>query len=294
MNSLGDKIRLKRLEKSLSQEELAFGICTQGSISNLENNARMPSLSILLQVGQRLNMDLTELMNYIIDIETPSNRLFTQLQILRSQFKNEEAYDFVRNQIIVSNLKTDYELKRYYYYYAITDLTWTKNFSDIHYNFHLALDIKLEKTLDFLDILITNGIGLAYYMESEKVKALTYFERSLEQLDDFFLTTHSSSNMDTIEICKIYYTTAKFYSDIKEYQKALDLCLSGINLQQERHLNYDLDRLYYEKAFNLFKIGNHAEAKINYSYAHTLAAINQNDILLTVIEQDRTDFQLKN
>lgn len=58
-------------------------------------------------------------------------------------------------------------------------------------------------------------------MQNENDKALTYFDRSLEQLDELFTLIDTINNSP--EIAKIYYNPAKFYSEIGEYNKAVNI-----------------------------------------------------------------------
>lgn len=50
-----------RKEKGYSQKELAQGICTQATLSRLENNGQIPTLKILIQLCNRLELPLGEL-----------------------------------------------------------------------------------------------------------------------------------------------------------------------------------------------------------------------------------------
>lgn len=287
---LGDKIKKIRLEHGLTQAELADGICTQASISNLENNTSTPSLMILLEIGNRLNIELNELSEYAVEQANPIYTVFKQVQDLRSQFKLKEACDLLNKEIDVKELKTNQEKKQYHYYLGITSLLGYNKISDATYNFNLGLQLEVEPQLEFLDILITNGIGLAYFMNLEENKALTYFEKSLTGLDEFVKRTVSLD--ESIEITKLYYTSANFHSKIKEYNKAIDLCTLGIKVQQKYHINYDLERLYYEKAFNLAQLGKLTEARENYSFAESLAKMVGNDLVVEVIQKDRKHFNI--
>ncbi|MFS7410593.1 helix-turn-helix domain-containing protein [Carnobacterium maltaromaticum] len=288
---LGDKIKEKRLELGMKQAELAEGICTQASISNLEHNTTTPSLVLLLAIGKRLNIDLNELSDYAIEQVDPTASIFNQVQLLRSQFKVKEAYNLIIEKLSIEQLKKNHEKKKYYYYLGITSLLGKESISDAHYNFNLALSIESEPSSLFLDILTTNGIGLAYFLDSEKDKALTYFEKSLVELDNF--TSESALlNEESIEITKMYYATAKFYSAIEEYTKAVDLCTLGINLQQNMHVNYELEQLYYEKAFNLAKLNRKNEAEEFYSYATALAKMIGNQTVIKVIKKNLSEFKL--
>lgn len=40
--NLGLIVKRKRLEKNLSQADLAYGICSQSTICNIENNSKNP------------------------------------------------------------------------------------------------------------------------------------------------------------------------------------------------------------------------------------------------------------
>ncbi|WP_421000446.1 helix-turn-helix domain-containing protein [Carnobacterium maltaromaticum] len=290
MMLLGDLIKAKRLENGLTQAELAAGICTQASISNLEKNQRIPPLMTLLAIGNRLNLNFDELSDYAIEQENPTSDVFNRVRTLRKQFKLKEAYDLIIEELPLDKLKTYHKKKQYYYYLGITGLLGYNKISEAHYNFNLALSSESEPNLDFYDILTINGIGLAYYFESEEEKARTYFEKSLVQLDQFM--SQMVSLDESIEITKLYYATAKFYSEIKEYSKAVDLCSLGIQVQLDQHVNYELEMLYYEKAFNLAKLNKKSEAEECYYYATALAKMINNTMVVEIIKENIIKFQL--
>lgn len=290
MMLLGDLIKAKRLENGLTQAELAAGICTQASISNLEKNQRIPPLMTLLAIGNRLNLNFDELSDYAIEQENPTSDVFNRVRTLRKQFKLKEAYDLIIEELPLDKLKTYHKKKQYYYYLGITGLFGYNKISEAHYNFNLALSSESEPNMDFYDILTINGIGLAYYFESEEEKARTYFEKSLVQLDQFM--SQMVSLDESIEITKLYYATAKFYSEIKEYSKAVDLCSLGIQVQLDQHVNYELEMLYYEKAFNLAKLNKKSEAEECYYYATALAKMINNTMVVETIKENIIKFRL--
>ncbi|WP_157455840.1 helix-turn-helix domain-containing protein [Carnobacterium maltaromaticum] len=290
MMLLGDLIKAKRLENGLTQAELAAEICTQASISNLEKNQRIPPLMTLLAIGNRLNLNFDELSDYAIEQENPTSDVFNRVRTLRKQFKLKEAYDLIIEELPLDKLKTYHKKKQYYYYLGITGLLGYNKIAEAHYNFNLALSSESEPNLDFYDILTINGIGLAYYFESEEEKARTYFEKSLAQLDQFM--SQMVSLDESIEITKLYYATAKFYSEIKEYSKAVDLCSLGIQVQLDQHVNYELEMLYYEKAFNLAKLNKKSEAEECYYYATALAKMINNTMVIETIKENIIKFQL--
>ena len=212
----------------------------------------------LLAIGNRLNLNFDELSDYAIEQENPTSDVFNRVRTLRKQFKLKEAYDLIIEELPLDKLKTYHKKKQYYYYLGITGLFGYNKISEAHYNFNLALSSESEPNMDFYDILTINGIGLAYYFESEEEKARTYFEKSLVQLDQFM--SQMVSLDESIEITKLYYATAKFYSEIGKYSKALNLANLGIKLLKNERLGYYLDLLLYEKAFNLMKLGKKEES----------------------------------
>ncbi len=58
---------------------------------------------------------------------------------------------------------------------GITSLMGKESPTAAIYYFNQVLDSEVEKSIDFLDISATNGIGIAYDLQNESDKALTYF-----------------------------------------------------------------------------------------------------------------------
>ena len=166
-----------------------------------------------------------------------------------------------------------------------------KNPNDSIYYFNQVLDSEIERSHDFLDVSATNGIGIAYDLQNESDKALTYFDRSLNQLDELFTLIDTIN--ESPEIAKIYYNTAKFYSKIGEYSKSVNLCNLGIRLLKNEGLYYYLDFLTYEKAFNLMKLGKKEESIRFYLHALAFADFNDNQVIVDIIRKDVKDFGIE-
>lgn len=52
-----------RKKLKLSQTELCQGICTQSTLSKFENNGQVPSFKILKQLCERLDIDISDIMD---------------------------------------------------------------------------------------------------------------------------------------------------------------------------------------------------------------------------------------
>lgn len=52
-----------RKKLKLSQTELCQGICTQSTLSKFENNGQVPSFKILKQLCERMDIDVSDIMD---------------------------------------------------------------------------------------------------------------------------------------------------------------------------------------------------------------------------------------
>lgn len=287
---IGEEVKSKRLKRGLTQKELAENICTQATISNLENGASVPTISILLKLAERLNIEFNSIYDYALDAEHKNNPVFKEVRELCSKVRHKEAFELLESSIKKEELETIYDWKLYYYFMGITSLMGKESPTDAIYYFNQVLDSEIERSIDFLHVSATNGIGIAYDLQNEYDKALTYFERSLEQLDELFTLIDTIN--ESPEIAKIYYNTAKFYSKIGDYSKSMNLCNLGIRLLKNEGLAYYVDFLTYEKAFNLMKLGKKDEAIKSYLHALAFADFNGNQVIVDIIKKDAVGFDI--
>ena len=180
--------------------------------------------------------------------------IFNQVKALCNKGEYKKAQTLLKKSIKLDKLERDYEIKEYYYYLGLTSLVGEGNYSDAHYNFNLALFSETGKKLDIIDVLTTNGIAVAYFLNDELDKAHVYFTKSIAQLEE--LRSAGDHLLDSMEVIKIYFNTAKYYSATENYKNAIEFCTIGIKLQQKEDKMHGLENLLYEKAHNLFKLEN--------------------------------------
>lgn len=244
----------------------------------------------MLKLADRLNIEFTDIYDYTVEIENGYNQIFKEVRELCGKVKHKEAYALLKSSVNFDKIDTIYDKKLYYYFMGITSLMGQENPSDAIYYFNLVLTSEIETSLDFLDVSATNGVGIAYFMQEENEKALTYFEKSLEQLDELFTLIDTIN--DSPEIAKIYYNTSKFYSKMGDYNKAVNLSSLGIKLLKNEALGYYLDLLLYEKAFNLMKLGKKEESEKFYLYALVVADLNDNEFAVETIKRNFKDYSI--
>ena len=283
MKSLGEAIKYGRLKLNMTQQELAEGICTQATISNIEKAGKIPAINLLLAIADRLGIEIEEFYYLIGENTTENGKIMKKVKLLCSQSRHQDAAILLK-EINEVELESVSEKKEFYYYKGITSLIASNNFSDALFYFNLSNDIHEEGYTSIYDVLALSGISIVYSMHEEDDKALVYTDRTLQLLDDFVAEGYETK--DTNDIVRIYFNSAKIYSKTKKYEKAVSLSSMGISLQQLNDRMNGLEHLMYEKAYNLQQLEQVAEAEKFYFYAAAMAMINKNNEMSKTISSD--------
>lgn len=275
MKIKGDIIRSVRKQKKLSQVTLAAGICTQGTVSNIENKNVCDSLEILDAICKRLNLSLESVLDD--NDEKKLTTLLNHIEELCNTFKHKEAHALLKElSIDVSDFQNKELELRWFYFMGITNLIGFNNTTDSLFYFYRADELGDSNSI--YAILSVNSLGIVYEMANELDKAQVYYEKSIDMLKKMTITI-------PIEATKIYFNTAKFYSLTKKYDLAFDLALQGLALNRSYQSLYMLDLLAYEAAFNDFMRSTDMTVP-DFSSAKAFAMFNDNQSLLNVIADD--------
>ncbi|MBO0439994.1 helix-turn-helix domain-containing protein [Candidatus Enterococcus ikei] len=275
MRIKGDIIRTVRKQKKLSQVTLAAGICTQGTVSNIENKNVCDSLEILDAICKRLNLSLESVLDD--NDEKKLTSLLNHVEELCNTFKHKEAHALLKETSInVADFQNKELEIRWFYFMGITNLLGFNNTTDSLFYFYRADELGDSNSI--YAILSVNSLGIVYEMVDELDKAQVYYEKSIDMLRKMTITV-------PIEATKIFFNTAKFYSLIKNYKMAYDLASEGMELNKTYQSLYMLDLLAYEAAFNDF-MNSSAITTPDFSSAKVFAAFNNNKNLLAVIAND--------
>ena len=185
MRVAGEKIKTARKKKKLSQAELAKGICTQATISNIENKNVCDSLDIFSSVCLRLDLQVEECIEGSSEKKLES--LLNKVEELCFYFKHDEAYDLLKDypdDIESSNriLET-----KFFYYKRITSLLGKKNNSEALFYLHRGSEI--SRDINIYNILSMNAIGILYELEDDIEKA----KEIAEQVQDSALAKKIAS-----------------------------------------------------------------------------------------------------
>lgn len=280
MKIKGDIIRSVRKQKKLSQVTLAAGICTQGTVSNIENKNVCDSLEILDAICKRLNLSLESVLDD--NDEKKLTTLLNHVEELCNTFKHKEAHALLKESSInVADFQNKELELRWFYFMGITNLIGFNNTTDSLFYFYRADELGDSNSI--YAILSVNSLGIVYEMADELDKAKVYYEKSIDMLKKMTVTV-------PIEATKVYFNTAKFYSLTKKYDLAYDLAIQGMVLNRSYQSLYMLDLLSYEAAFNDFMRSTDMTVP-DFSSAKVFAAFNDNQSLLNVIADDEQSIQ---
>lgn len=280
MKIKGDIIRSVRKQKKLSQVTLAAGICTQGTVSNIENKNVCDSLEILDAICKRLNLSLESVLDD--NDEKKLTTLLNHVEELCNTFKHKEAHALLKESSInVADFQNKELELRWFYFMGITNLIGFNNTTDSLFYFYRADELGDSNSI--YAILSVNSLGIVYEMADELDKAKVYYEKSIDMLKKMTITI-------PIEATKIYFNTAKFYSLTKKYDLAYDLALKGMALNRSYQSLFMLDLLAYEAAFNDFMRSPDLTVP-DFSSAKVFATFNDNQSLLKVIAEDEKNMK---
>lgn len=210
-------------------------------------------------------------------IENKKRRLiYEDVRNLCDHFKYAEAYNILEDNIKYSDIDSDYEKKHYLHALGITTLLGYNKINASIEIFERELNIRGDCAGEFIDALSTNSIGIAYFLKKDTEVAKKYFEQSLEMLEHLNELSTEELNKTMLTL----YNSAKFYSEIKEFRRAISLCNIGIDLAVEENRMSHLEKLIYEKAFNLEELGHYELAIKMYERALAIAELKGNEIYI--------------
>lgn len=277
MKIKGYIIQNTRKQKKLSQVALADGICTQGTISNIETKHVCDSIEILDALCKRLNIELDTILDD--DDEKKMLDLLDHAEELCNIFKHKEALHVLKNAPVDRESIKNIELKTRWLY--LTGITYLLGDEDIPGSiFYFSQINELSNHRSIYSVLAMNGLGIAYEMTKSVDRALVYHQKSVTMLEEFKAEYHLP-----VEATKVYYNTAKFHAQIKDYATAYALAKKGMDLNKLYQSTYMLDLLSYEVAFNQFMLSPD-QIEPDFTTAKVFAQFNDNQSLLQVIAQD--------
>lgn len=112
---IGEFVKERRLELQITQEELAAGLCTPGTISKIENGSQMPSELILQPLLERLGVSGFSYWNYYDEIALEKAQL--KQNVLESiKFMQYDSVEQKMNRLYRLCYENDPSGMQFYFY----------------------------------------------------------------------------------------------------------------------------------------------------------------------------------
>ncbi|MQS46083.1 helix-turn-helix transcriptional regulator [Companilactobacillus mishanensis] len=236
----------KRKELGLSQKELSKGICTQATLSKFENNGKIPSMKILIQLCNRLGLSLDD----IIGIDNHDSKKLVkamnkaEFNLIISEYQN--SWDIL-NKIELDSLSDDKEaVMQYYYLKGYLNVLDDGDLLEAVFDFNRILsdmDPKGETIFTFLAFV---GMGMVYAKQGDDDKSEFYFSKVF---NDIYGMSIDDVNKIWRYINIIFYC-AIYYSDRKDYETANTLLKYAVKICADNHVTYYIARIYLQLAEN--------------------------------------------
>ena len=270
----------RRKARGLSQAVLCEGICTQSTLSKFENNTQVPSLPILRQLCERLDLSID-------DLDEERRRS----DWLRPQL------DWTEEELMVENYQRAKQLLA-----AIPTAEITSTTAKMQYSYLQGLLATLvgaadttalfsvTRILDELDEehqtifaqLAYLGEGILYARRRAldqaaffMAKVKTYLEQLTEQNDPH------GDNVNNARLLTMVYYLAEYHALIKEYDQSNKYLDQGLTRCAQEHVTYFLPRLKLLAAQNALETGASPAVVIdNLLDARAFARLNHNNTVL--------------
>ena len=285
---IGTYIRQKRLDKGWTQEKLCRGVCNAATLSRIENNERMPSVSVVKALLQKLGLPDGQFFALLgkddIAIEKLQKDILNDNLQLRRAAQPQRAE--IRERILEKLEKLENlggEDNRFVQQF-VGSARASAGRRDGPYSYEERLEVLLEairltiprfdvkNIADFqyslIEIIIVNQIALTYAKHGDRKKATSIFRRLLQYIERY------NRNLDKYpgQFCMVAHNCAINFAAEKQYPESVALAEKGqrvcvetgdyqflpgfLAIQAECHFflgNMEKSIDFYNQAYYLYK-----------------------------------------
>ncbi|WP_334331806.1 helix-turn-helix domain-containing protein [Companilactobacillus sp. HBUAS59544] len=247
----------KRKELGLSQKELSNGVCTQATLSKFENNGKIPSLKILIQLCNRLGLSLDS----IIGVSDSSIKKVAK-EMNQAEFnliiqEYDQSWEIIKS-IDPKTLNNDkHLLMQYYYLKGYLNVLDDGDLFDAVFDFNRILSELDDRSETIFTFLAFVGMGMVYGKQGDDAKSEYYFSKVFNEI-----YTMSIDDVSKIwRYINIIFYCAIYYSEKQDLETANALLNYGVKICSENHVTYYIARIYAQLAINARRV-NGDEKKI--------------------------------
>ncbi|MFD2170161.1 helix-turn-helix domain-containing protein [Tumebacillus lipolyticus] len=259
---IGERIKHHRLNRKLSQDELAEGICSRQTISLLENGQHLPSTEFMKKFATKLGIPLHEI---LVD-DTKELEVKVQLDIIKVYVETENYISAIPLIEELDQLKDllEYQRRDLILFYSECLMRTGRADQAIVKLTELIQRLELERESDdHLMATLYNKLGSAYYMNADNVKAYSTYQQAYQISQRFaFNLTSADIAFNLGMICSLmrmreeamnYYKIAKSYFDDASDVKRLAYTLFNLALVHRQLRELPIANKYLLQATAIFE-----------------------------------------
>lgn len=240
LKKLSTVVKKRREELHISQSELSKGICTQTTISTLENNSYFNKWEIIPEIIKRLNIDLDK-----FEEEYSYRYGETNLKKVEGSLLNHEFVDAksLLTDIKRENIDSKELLSKYYCYQGILQLYTDTSLDEALSNFSTAIDEHLTHNNQWTISWSYLGMALSYKRLNMKKRTDYYLKLAIKELDKLFSKFESGN--DLCHITRLSLIITIFAYSINDKQLAIIQSKKTILFLKKHFSFYCLKDFYY-------------------------------------------------
>jgi tetratricopeptide (TPR) repeat protein len=287
MLSLGKRIRELRLQKHLTQIDLAKGLCTPSMISQIESDRARPSYKMLYSLSERLDVPLKKLLVDVdMNLEFISTYKMARAMVSGKEYASaipllKELLDTPRTQI--SSMDILFELGECFLH--------TGQLDEAEKHFAQAQELALLRQDHHLLAHVLNHFGMIEFQRTRFQIARFHWQKALEQAEkmeehDVYLTAALLQNLG-----KVHVKMGRAHDAIAAYERAAALYEGTDNLNDIAHVYLGL-AVSYKLAKDFEKAAEYSERAVSIfdSLKHILLTIKlEIDSAILYRQTGRTD-----
>ena len=265
MMSIGDIIRTNREQQKISQEELAYGICSTSNLSRIENGIQIPGRATYEALMERLGADPHLFPSFRNDSEVEAFRL--KHKIAKLIF----AGDFKEAESLLDKLDSGQKLENVYMQYIqyVRTIIFARKGGDpreVSYRLKqiagssikdLSPKSILKQVISIDDLNVLNSLAISYYNIGEHDKGIDILYALKEYIERKVVDDEGISPMYTI----ILYNLSKWIGLDSQYKEVIRLCDIGIPRCVDYGAYVCFAGLLLNKGYALVMLGKQDESR---------------------------------
>lgn len=237
---LGQLIHQQRLNKQLTQSELAAGICTQNTISKIEKKNLPPTIPILIKICTQLGLTLNELFTEFNALDTASDEGVISAEVALLAGDSGPAAALITD---IDFKATEHPYPAIFFFFN-GYLSYLDHQSELQiFSAYNSFTAAIGDDTSTLKLLLNTGMGLIYQEAGEEL-ADFYFNNNINFINQL-------DHINVIDVQRVLFAsrhTAAYMINQHRIDAAIEFLTKALKLSQKNQIIKQVDHLYYLRA----------------------------------------------